>query len=124
VSIDTTPPSIEDIRVFKNPIDEALLLDFRVQDPESGIKTIAARFKKWLSWSDWKEISPPVALSQGIWQIEIKAVDNYGNSSGKTYTVKQEAFKKALLIITLMALAGSGLWLINRAFWRKKILYN
>jgi hypothetical protein len=121
VSIDTTPPSIEDIRVFKNPIDEALLLDFRVQDPESGIKTIAVRFKKCFSWSDWKEISPPAALSQGIWQIEIKAVDNYGNSNGKIYTIKKEAFKKAFLIITLAALAGSGLWLINRAFWRKKI---
>jgi hypothetical protein len=102
---DRTPPLIEEMRSFRNPVDGTRLLLFRVSDSESGIKETSVRFRRWWAWGEWREASSPVRLESGAWMVEVRAVDNFGNAAEETAIVTRELLKKLLPIAAILVVA-------------------
>ena len=86
-------------QVEKNPYDSAPLVVFQAIDKESGVQSVLMRSRAWISWDDWKPVSNPVALAGGVWALELKAVDNYGNQTVETMYIWNALIKKVLYIL-------------------------
>ena len=77
---DNTPPKIDLLALEKDPFNpEQKLLTFLVNDKDSGIKETSARYKTFLSWSEWQPVQNPTALPENAWAVEFEARDNVGN---------------------------------------------
>jgi len=98
---DTTKPEISEIQVLKNPEDGSLLLIFRPKDRETGIQSVTMRERSWFLWGEEQKAASPLKVSQGVWNVKLKAVDNAGNVTTKTVILWGEAIKKALLIVVI-----------------------
>lgn len=74
---DKTPPDLL-LQIVKNPADGVSLIVFNATDPESGIKQSEIRFKKWWAYSDWQVAENPVIYPSGVWQVELRTMNNAG----------------------------------------------
>lgn len=110
---DTVPPEITLAEIIKSPVDNAPILIFQIAERESGLAGSFARFRKWFSWDAWQEAENQIGVPYGAWQMQIRAVDNFGNEAIRTLTRQNTLIEKmvaggfvALLAITIGVLAA------------------
>lgn len=99
---DNSPPKIV-VEQTKSLVDNALLIVFQAVDPDSGIKKIQMRVKKWLLFSPWQDVQNPVLYPPGAWNIEFRALSYAGLESIKSLSFPAELFKKILISFFLIS---------------------
>lgn len=93
---DTNPPEIRFLEVSENPgLPGENLLVFDITDSGSGLKSIFARSKKWISWGPWYQTKNPHPLPAGAWKAELAVEDNAGNFASRTLVLRKTLYLKA-----------------------------
>jgi len=110
--IDNTPPVVFMEYTPKNRDRQALIV-FDAKDAESGIKSTQMRFKKYFIYSEWKAVENPVIYPNGVWKIELKAVNNVNLESIKVSTLKGVIFGRAFytsLVFLFLVILTRGVY--------------
>lgn len=122
-SIDRVAPIIEFAEISKDPITPSQnLLIFKVNDLDSGIKSITAERKQWFSWSKAQEIINPTSISKNVWSVRIIVVDWSGNKT-ETIVYNWLAFWINLLPVLILLLIFVII-VINRIIRKKQAIIN
>ncbi len=119
---DTVPPVFEVTKTVNNPTNVNYLAVFDVKDTGSGIKAVYIRSMKWIAFDEWRVVSNPAQLPLGIWQYQISATDNNGNTSIKTLYIPMEITKKLFLVILLFFIVAIFYIIIREWILLKKPL--
>lgn len=112
---DNTPPLLE-VKLTRDPVAHMDLITFVSRDPESGIQATSLRAKTWFSWSNWNEVMNPVAAPSGAWEVQIRTVNNAGETAVQTF-YPASGIALHLLIMAFLALAAFKIIL----FYNKRI---
>jgi hypothetical protein len=110
---DTTPPVVS-LTTVRNPNENNNLVVFNAIDKESGIKETQIRYKKYFSFSPWVEAQNPVVYEKGIWQIELRAVNNADLESINTIKMPMRLFSKFIFIFLLIVFLVLLIWKVIR----------
>jgi len=79
---DTEAPIISEVQLTRDPFNtKQKLLGFIVRDDGSGVVKNEVRYRSGLFLSSWTETTNPAALPMSAWDIELRSIDNEGNSS-------------------------------------------
>ena len=89
-------PAILDFQIIKNLADGATLASFKIQG-ESASSPPEMRIKKWFFWGNWQAVQNPAPLQSGVWAVELRVLNNNGQS-GKTIYDFRVMFEKLLLL--------------------------
>jgi len=100
---DVTPPVIF-LQFSKKTDTSPALVVFDAKDQESGIKSTEIRFKKWFKWSNWQLAENPILYPAGVWDIELKAINNSGLESVKNISIDSEVVKKIFSVCVVIFL--------------------
>ncbi len=103
---DTVPPEITLAEIIKSPVDNTPILIFQITERESGLAGSFVRFREWFSWAAWQEAENQIGVPHGAWQMQIRAVDNFGNEAIRTLTRENVLIEKMVAgtLITLLAI--------------------
>ncbi len=111
---DSAPPTISTLSLENDPFNpNQKLLTFLVEDRDSGIKETLARYKTFVSWSEWQPVQNPTAFPASVWAVEFKARDNVGNPTASIIYYWPVLFRNFLPFIALVLL-GAGFLLFRR----------
>jgi hypothetical protein len=78
--VDAAQPEIKFLGIVNDPTANGQkLLSFLVGDAGSGVKASYVRYKTWLPWSTWQEVSNPAPLPGNAWAVGLRVEDNAGN---------------------------------------------
>ena len=101
---DTAPPAIMQIAITDDPFNaKQKIVGITSHDLESGVRTIFAREKSGLSWSQWFPVNRSFAIHQNAWAIAIKTIDNFGNETQRVVYDWSILFQNVFLPILLFA---------------------
>lgn len=107
---DIEPPTILIAEVKENPLNYGeRLLVFQATDEASGISRYEARDREWFTWSNWRQAFNPYPIGESAWQIQLKAIDNNGNTTLASVYQFNNALLKIVLIIILLGATLYGL---------------
>ena len=85
-SNDVTPPQITSLSFTDDPFNaDQMLFTFAASDAVSGIKETDVRYRSGFFWSAWQAAKNPVSLSRGVWEVDLRAIDNAGNVAEQTF---------------------------------------
>lgn len=99
--VDQTPPDLT-MQVVRNPKDGVMLVVFNSNDRESGVKNTQIRFKKWFYYGAWFNALNPVVYPKGVWQIELKTLNNAGLENHKFYSTPSKLIYKLVMLLFLV----------------------
>ncbi|MBP9714933.1 MAG: hypothetical protein KBD52_00355 [Candidatus Pacebacteria bacterium] len=110
---DTTPPIIN-LTTVKNPNENNNLIVFNVIDKESGVKETQIRYKKYFSFSPWVEAENPVVYERGVWQVELRAINNAELESINTIKMPMRLYGKFIFYFLIIIFIVLLIWKIFR----------
>ncbi|HEY4524191.1 MAG TPA: cohesin domain-containing protein [Candidatus Paceibacterota bacterium] len=118
LKIDREPPQFEFTQTVQSPTESTYLVIFQVKDWSSGLRTTHLRSRQWLNWTEWSEVTNPARLPAGVWQYQIRAVDNQDNKKIETvYLGRELVLKLAGLVLTIIVFGFVILFKVKK--WRQ-----
>lgn len=111
---DATPPILV-TEVVRDPVLGNLLLAFRAEDRESGVREVSACMMRWFTWDEWRAAENPVAVPWGVWQVVLRAVSDGGETT-EVLTLPVELVRRvgALLLGIIAAVVAARVFYNRR----------
>jgi hypothetical protein len=113
---DNIPPFIDTASLETNPFNpEQKILGFIAKDSGSGIRAVEARYRTFITWSEWQRVRTPAAFPADAWAVNIRVSDNRGNQSAQVVYHWPSFFKSfSSSIFSLLALAALAIVIRKR----------
>jgi hypothetical protein len=97
---DKTPPTLT-ARVIKDPVFNNLIIVYKAEDPESGIKFVQMRTQEEGKWSNWYNIENPTPYPTEARKVELRAVNSQGLDMVQSLSTSHANPKLFTIIIVL-----------------------
>lgn len=114
-------PLVIEAQVARDPFSKVNLLIFDAKSRGLGIKSVSVRTRQWIAWDDWRPAVNPSELTAGTWAIELKAVDNAGNTTSETIYIWGEIMEKVGYLLGGLVLAAVLIY-AGKLLFSKKLL--
>ncbi|MDI6820983.1 MAG: hypothetical protein QMD65_02265 [Patescibacteria group bacterium] len=120
--VDNTAPQAFSPQFFQdiNFFDNKPVVIFETEDNESGISYYEIKEITGSGIIDWHAAESPYVLNEGVKEIQIKAVDNFGNERIETFNAEKTNLSSESVLLFVLVIAIIAVAYIIILKWRKK----